>query len=80
MPISNADIAAMPTYTDAELLILYRMALANGWAGTSRSISGRSITFPEPDKILDLIERLEDRVGGGDFGDGIALAELLRPY
>lgn len=27
MSISNASIAALPTYTDAELLILYRSAL-----------------------------------------------------
>lgn len=80
MPISNADIAALPTYTDAELLVLYRSAFANGWGGTSRTINGRSITFPEPGKLLDIIERLEARVVAADatYSEGIVLVELGR--
>ncbi len=81
MAISNADIAALPTYTDAELLVLYRAAFVNGWGGTSRTINGRSITFAEPDKLLDIIERLEARITviGADFTDGIALVQFGRP-
>lgn len=81
MAITNADIAALPTYTDPELLHLYRSALANGWGGTSRTIGGRSITFAEPDKLLDLIERLESRITTADTdpGDGIVLVEFGRP-
>lgn len=72
------QIDALPDYTDAQILKLYRKALVHGWGGTSRTIDGRSVTFPEPDKLLDLIERLEDRVaedgGDGDNNGGVALA------
>ena len=72
------QIDNLPDYSDAQILKLYRKALVMGWGGTSRTIDGRSVTFPPPNQLLDLIERLEDRVSeddddGGD-NDGVALA------
>jgi hypothetical protein len=69
------DISSLQTFSDSDLLKLYRWALATGAAGQSRTISGRSISFPNPKDLMDLIERLEARTstdGGsalGVFGD-----------
>lgn len=70
--------------TDAQLITLYRYALANGWAGTSRQINGRMVTFAQPGALLDLIERLEARVAAEDDEDdgsygGVALAVFGTP-
>jgi hypothetical protein len=78
MAISNADIAALPTYTDAELLILYRWALANGAAGTTRAINGRSVTFASVDELRKSIEWLESRVNSSS-NDGMALITFDEP-
>ena len=74
MAISSSDISALPAYTDAELLTLYRWALANGAAGTSRTIgaggASRSYTFPSVEVIIKTIEWLESREaanGGGNI-------------
>lgn len=75
------QIDAMPEYTDAQILKLYRKALVLGWGGTTRVIDGRTVTFPPPSQILDLIERLEDRVAADSDdadGDGLSLA-VFRP-
>jgi hypothetical protein len=81
MAISNADITALPSYTDAELLKLYRSALANGWAGTSRTINGRSITFAGPKELRDTIQWLETRINDAsdDAGGGLALVQFGEP-
>lgn len=65
--------AELPEWSDADLIKLYRNALAMGWGGTTRTINGRTVTFAQPDVLLDLIERLERRVldsesDGFDFG------------
>jgi hypothetical protein len=65
MSINAADL---PDYTDADLLKIYRWGLANGAAGTTRSINGRSVTFPEAAVMMDIITQLENRIaaaGGG---------------
>ena len=78
MSITNADIAALPTYTDAELLSLYRWGLANNAAGQQRTINGRSVTFPTQTELLKTIEWLEGRVESAGDGEGgnIALAQF----
>lgn len=77
MSISNASIAALPDYTDAEILKLYRSALVNGWAGTSRTVNGKSIEFPGPDVLLSVVERLESRITATaeESGGGIAIVQ-----
>ena len=69
MAISLSDISALPDYTDAQILKLYRWALVNGAAGESRSINGRSITFPPIDKLTKTIEWLETRAQTSDSAD-----------
>lgn len=78
MAITSSDIAALPTYTDTELLKLYRWALANGAAGTERSIAGRAIKFPDVETIFATIERLEQRIAetANTEGAGIVLGEF----
>lgn len=82
MAISSADITALPDYTDAQLLKLYRWAMANGAAGESRSMNGHSITFPAIDKLRETIEWLEQRVNvdaaSGDGGDVVVVYGELR--
>jgi hypothetical protein len=58
----SINAAQLQTYLDSELLIIYRWALANGAAGTTRSIQGRSITFPSTKDIWKTIARLEQRI------------------
>ena len=65
MPI-NAQ--SLPTYTDAEMLNIYRWALANGAAGQTRTVNGRTITFASVADITATIQWLELRLaaaGGG---------------
>lgn len=74
--------AAIADPTDENLIALYRHALAMGWAGTSRSINGRSIAFASPGDLLDLIERLEGRIENDDDDEsngGVALAVFGSP-
>lgn len=79
MAITNADIAALPTYTDAELLILYRWALVNNAAGETRAINGRSVTFPSVEQLRKTIEWLEARANSATGGDGLALITFDEP-
>lgn len=72
MAISSSDISGLPDYTDSELIRLYKWALANGAAGTTRSINGRSVSFPSVKDIRETIEWLEARSNAAS-NDGIAL-------
>jgi len=75
MAITSADIAALPAYTDAELLLLYRWALANGAAGQSRTINGRSISFPNVNDIMAAIDWLQQKTNVAAGDDGVVLLE-----
>lgn len=66
------------TFTDAELLVLYRHALAVGAAGEERQIGDRRIRFPSMPEIRKTIEWLEGRVNA-DETDGVALAQFIEP-
>ena len=58
----SINVSQLTTYSDADLLTIYRWALANGAAGQTRSVQGRSITFPSTKDIWDTITRLEHRI------------------
>lgn len=75
MATTSADIAALPDYTDAELLKLYRWGLANNAAGQSRMMNGRSVTFPGVKDMLAVIDKLEERTSADENG-GFALVTL----
>ena len=67
------------TFTDSELLTLYRQAIAINAAGEERRLSdGRSIRFPSQAEIRKTIEWLEDRVNAAD-NDGNALLQFNEP-
>lgn len=74
MAISTSDISALPDYADSDLKKLYRWALANGAAGTTRSINGRSVTFPSVTDILKVLAWAESDVESN--GGNIALAQF----
>jgi hypothetical protein len=65
----SINVNNIPDYSDADLLKIYRWALANGAAGQTRQIDGRSISFPPAATILgEIIPALEQRIaaaGGG---------------
>lgn len=70
---SGINVSDLATYTDAELVTIYRWGLANGAAGTTRTINGRSITFPSAKDMLDILERLEERAA--DPADNVVLVQ-----
>lgn len=73
------NIDNLQTFTDAELLKLYRHALAVGAAGEERQMSdGRRIRFPSQDNIWKTIKELENRIATSD-SDGIALLKINDP-
>jgi hypothetical protein len=72
----GVDPSTLRTYTDAELLSLYRWAMANGAGGQTRTIGGRSITFPPLPDLMQAVTWLESRVNAAsDDGGGIALVQ-----
>jgi len=74
----SINVSNIQSFTDEELLKLYRWALATGSAGTTRTISGRSIQFPDVKAIRETIQWLESRIQVSTTGDGgdIALGEF----
>lgn len=73
------SIDNLQTFTDAELLILYRHAFATGAAGEERQLGdGRRLRFPPIDKLMKAIEWLEARTIADEF-DGTALLQFNDP-
>lgn len=69
----SINVATLPDYSDADVLKVYRWALVNNAAGETRTINGRSITFPAADKIMEIIGLIEMRIqaaGGGTSAMG----------
>lgn len=80
MAISTSDIDNLPDYTDAQLLKLYRWAITNGAAGTTRSINNRSVSFPSLTEMMAAISWLEDRIAAADGNGGMnALVQFGEP-
>lgn len=69
------DISSIQTFTDAQLLILYRWALANNAAGQTRTIEGRTVAFPPLDQLMKAVDWLEGRENAVS-GGGIAEAQF----
>lgn len=73
MSISNADIAALPTYTDAEHLKLVDYAISTVLAGgTAVGINGRSITRSDLPDLYATKAIIESRINSSS-SDGRAL-------
>lgn len=77
----SINIDSLQTFTDADLLKLYRWAMANGAAGQSRSVNGRNVQFPPLERLMKAIEWLESRVAqeASEPGGNIALVQVGRP-
>lgn len=80
MAISTNSIDALPDYTDAHLIKLYRWGLANNAAGQTRNVNGSMVSFPSVTDMMKAIEWAESRSNvdctGGDsalvvFGDPV---------
>lgn len=79
MPI---DVSSVQTFTDAELLILCRNAVANLTISQSTSINGRTVTREDLPSIRETIEWLETRINNaasGTEGGNVAYAKFNDP-
>jgi hypothetical protein len=69
MVMAGINVNSLSTYTDQDLLTIYRWALANGAAGQTREINGRSMSFPPAAVILgEIIPALEMRLAAANGG------------
>ncbi len=67
-------------WTDADLLAAYRYCLATGAFGQSRSINGRSVSFPSADEVRKTIGWLEQRIATASATNpGVAYARFDDP-
>jgi hypothetical protein len=71
------------TFTDAELLKLYRKALADiAVGGQGYGLSGRTLTRADLGDIIDVIEKLEGRIeeeSNTEGGGSVVLAQFGDP-
>ena len=80
MAITTASIDALPDYTDAHLVKLYRWGLANNAAGQTRNINGAMVSFPSVPDMMKAIEWAETRINsGGEAGGDTALVIFGEP-
>jgi hypothetical protein len=73
------DTSAIQQFTDAELLTLYRNALAAIATGQSYGIGGRTLTRPDLAEVREQINWLEQRIQDDATGGNIALARFGDP-
>lgn len=69
------------TFTDAELLAMFRLALVNVSTGQSYAINGRALTRADLSQIRETIEWLEERVNAAstEAQGGLALVRYGEP-
>jgi hypothetical protein len=71
MPISNADIAALPTYTSVEQLKMWQKASIDLAAnGSAYTISGRSLTKANGAEVQNMIQYWAEIVAAEQAGAG----------
>ncbi len=78
MAISNADIAALPTYTSAEQLKMWQKAsIEIAAAGVSRTINGRTLTTANGDEVKKMIQFWQQQIlDEADTSGGLALVRF----
>lgn len=59
------------TYSDQELLDLYRQGIAEGSAGQTRTVRGKTITYPSLREMWALVKELEMRIAATSGRIGI---------
>ena len=79
-PMPTTKPAADFTYTDQELLNLWREALAViSIKGSSYKIGSREYTFHDLDHVLAMVKYFEERVAAETTGIAVNLARFDRP-
>ena len=78
MALTPEEIDALPDYTDAQLLKLYRSALADlGSDGKAIGHDGRQLTRADEKFVWSMIEKLEERVAADDAADSTDVQGVL---
>jgi hypothetical protein len=76
MAINATNLA---TYTDEEMVKIYRCAVANMAMGQTRRADGKEITFADVEKMLKVLNEFEARIArAGDESGGVALGIIGR--
>lgn len=70
------DVSSVQTFTDAELLKLWRNCLAAIATGQSYSIGGRTLTRADLKEAREMVDWLENRINAASDNGGIALADF----
>lgn len=70
------DVGSIQTFTDEELIVIYRLAMATGAYRQSITIGGRTLNVPGPKEVRDTIDWLESRGTVGD--DSLGGAALVQ--
>jgi hypothetical protein len=70
------DISSIQVFSDSDLLILYRSALAAVATGQSYQINGRQLTRADQHEIKDTIAWLEERINDANLGSNVALVQF----
>lgn len=73
-----AKLAAQYDYTDAELLALYREALAALSQNKSYSLRGKSLTRSDLPHVQEMIEWLERRVDAANNTNRLVIGQHAR--
>jgi len=73
------DTGSVQTFTNAELLTLYRSALAAVATGQSYSIGGRTLSRADLGQIRDTIDWLQSQIGDEATGGKHALIQFGEP-
>jgi hypothetical protein len=76
------DISKIQSFTDQDLLTVYRYALATGGFRKSYTINGKIFEVPDAKTVMDTINWLEQRIedaSNGPAGGNIALAQFNEP-
>lgn len=77
MSISTAQIAAVPDYTDAEMVKMLRAAIIGVTvAGSYTMPTGVQVTRANLKDLMTALEMFEARVNASEEGNGIALIQL----
>jgi hypothetical protein len=80
MAITNAQIAALPTYTSAEQLKMWQKASIDlAAAGVSYAIAGRQLTRSDAEEVRNMLLFWQSQVNAQTAaadGGGIALAQF----
>jgi hypothetical protein len=58
----SINASSLPCYSDCEMVTIYRWGLANAAAGQTRTINGRTISFPSTQDMIQTIIYFEQRI------------------